>query len=133
MRRIIIAVTIAAALAAVSGCGGSEGAADAGGATTAATTTAATTTAATTTKPAHDLRITTELEQYVINEWNKIFADPAEANYAEGVTVKRVKCVPVPNTAKSDCTITPSKGQAKLFGYLVAEDGSSAERVDYAG
>ena len=127
MRRIIAAVTFAAALAAASACGGSEGSADASGST------ASSASSSSTPKPAHDLRIVAELEQYVTDEWNQAYADPAGANYAAGVTVKSVKCVPVTGTTLSNCTITPSKGEAKKFGYIVADDGSSTERTEPRG
>jgi hypothetical protein len=127
MRKLIVAFAFAAALAAASACGGSEGSADAGGST------ASSSSSSSTTKPAHDLRIVTELEQYVTDEWNKAYADPAGANYAAGVTVKSVKCVPVTGTTVSNCTITPSKGEAKKFGYIVADDGSSTERTEAGG
>jgi hypothetical protein len=47
--------------------------------------------------------------------------------------VKSVKCVPVTGTTLSNCTVTPSKGEAKKFGYIVADDGSSAERSEQGG
>ncbi|MDP9219176.1 MAG: hypothetical protein M3P23_01385 [Actinomycetota bacterium] len=127
MRKLIVAFAFTATLAAASACGGSEGSADASGSTTSSSSSSSTT------KPAHDLRIVTELEQYVTDEWNKAYADPAGANYAAGVTVKSVKCVPATGTTVSNCTITPSKGAAKRFGYIVADDGSSTERTEPRG
>lgn len=125
MNRLIVSAAVVVLLGAATACGDSGGGGG-GGASPASTS-------STSTKPAHDLRVNAELEQYVTDEWNKNFADPADANYAAGVTVKSVQCVPQTGTTTSVCTITPSSGVAKKFGYIVAEDGTSAERSEAPG
>jgi hypothetical protein len=80
-------------------------------------------------KPAHDLRINSELEKYVTDEWSHNVADPADANYAAGVTVTKVTCVPQTGTTRSTCVIAFSTGAPKKFDYVVAEDGGSTERA----
>jgi hypothetical protein len=123
--RHALALAAVSVLALSTACGGSDESPQA--------TKASPATRAAPTKPAHDLRIVAELEQYVTDEWNKAFADPADANYVAGVAVKSVKCVPQTGTTLSVCTITPSKGVAKRFGYIVADDGSSTERAEAPG
>jgi hypothetical protein len=95
-----------------------------------ATSKAVTASTPTRTKPAHDLRINSELEKYVTTEWSHNIADPADANYAAGVTVTKVTCVPHAGTALSSCVVALSAGTPKRFDYLVADDGASAERAE---
>jgi hypothetical protein len=99
-------------------CGGSDPSTKAGAAATPSHT-----------KPAQDLRMNSELEKYVTDEWNHNVADPADANYAAGVTVTKVTCVPQSGTTSSTCVIAFSSGAPKKFDYLVAADGGSAERA----
>jgi hypothetical protein len=121
----VLLLASAAALSGAVSCGGSSG----GSQANAAPSTTSQHSTATSSEPGHgDLRKVEELEQYVEDQWNKAFADPTDANYAEGVKVKTVKCVPKKGTTRSDCTVTPTKGDAKTFTYLVSEDGQSAER-----
>lgn len=109
-------------------CGGSSGTDQANAGPSTSRTSSATS------SPAHgDLRQVAELEKYVTAEWNKAFADPTDANSAPGVTVKSVMCVQRTGTTRSDCTVTPTKGEAKTWGYLVAGDGQSAERAESGG
>jgi hypothetical protein len=82
------------------------------------------------TKPAHDLRVNSELEKFVTDEWNHNFSDKANANYQEGVTVAKVTCVPETGTTVSDCAVTSSAGATKRWRYLVTPDGGSAERTE---
>ena len=121
-RSLVAAAAVLVALTGAPACG-SSGAATSSGAPRSASTT----------KPAHDLRIDSELEAYVTDEWNKAFADPVDANYRPGVTVDTVHCVKVPDTTKSFCTVQPSEGDANRFGYLVSADGTSTERTDGGG
>jgi hypothetical protein len=90
-------------------------------------------TAPSSTKPAHDLRINSELEKRVTDDWAKALADPADANYAEGVTVTHVQCTPQAGTSRSTCRIALSNGQSKKFDYIVAGDGTSLERAEPIG
>jgi hypothetical protein len=121
----VLLLAAATALSGAVSCGGSSSNSQADS----ARSTMSQNSSATPSTPAHgDLRKLEELEQYVADQWNKAFADPADANYAEGVKVKTVKCVPKTGTTRSDCTVTPTKGDVKTWTYLVAEDGQSAER-----
>jgi hypothetical protein len=123
LKSLFLAPFIVAVLALASACGGSGKSSNA----------AASAPSPSATKPAHDLRITSELEKYVTDEWNKNFSDPAGANYARGVTVTKVLCVPEAETTRSRCTVTPSKGEPKPWWYIVAEDGGSTERAEGSG
>jgi hypothetical protein len=46
------------------------------------------------------------------------------------VTVKKVVCAQEAGTTKYICLVTPSKGAARNWPYLVSADGSSAEHGD---
>jgi hypothetical protein len=127
-KRLPVLLLSATALTGAVSCGGSSG----GNQANAGPSTSQTSTA--TSSPAHgDLRQVAELEKYVTAEWNKAFADPADANSAPGVTVKSVKCVQLTGTTRSNCTVTPTKGEVKTWGYLVTKDGQSAERTEGGG
>jgi hypothetical protein len=119
----ILSIPLAVAVATLAvACGGSD-----------TTTKAPGTPSASHTKPAHDLRINSELEKYVTDEWNRSVSDPADANFAAGVKVTKVTCVPETGTAMSTCVIDFSAGPPKKFGYIVAGEGTSAERAEAAG
>ena len=79
------------------------------------------------TKPAHDYRNIPELEQFVTNEFNKAYADPTDAKYLPGVTVKSVLCAQEAGTSAYTCKVTPSKGPGMNWNYIVAADGDSVE------
>ena len=124
MRRhqiLSIPVVLCVAVLAVA-CGGSD-----------TTSNAAATPTPSHTKPAHDLRINSQLEKYVTDEWNHNIASPGDANYTAGVTVTKVTCVPQTGTTISSCFITFSGGPPRKQNYTVAEDGGSAERSDNGG
>ncbi|MFL6100295.1 MAG: hypothetical protein ACJ71T_10110 [Actinomycetales bacterium] len=120
-RRLLLAPVAVGALALAVGCGGSDKPSAAAASTPSKT------------KPAHDLRINSELEKYVTDDWNKMLADSTGANYAQGVTVTKVRCIPSTGTSVSNCTIALSSGQSKRFGYIVAGDGTSVERAEPVG
>jgi hypothetical protein len=113
------AVLAGALVAGLAACGGSDKTAGAG--------------TPSPSKPARDLRVNSQLEKYVTEEWNHNVADPADANYAAGVTVTKVACVPQTGTTRSTCVITFSAGAPKKFDYIVAGEGTSAERSEPTG
>jgi hypothetical protein len=120
--RVLFIPAVVGVMAFAVGCGGSD-----------QTTKAAGTPSPSHTKPAHDLRINSELEKYVTDEWNHNVSDPGDANFTAGVTVTKVTCVPQTGTTRSTCVITFSAGPTKKFDYIVAGEGTSAERTEPIG
>ena len=118
-QRLLFAVALVGPLAGTVACSGSAG--------------AAAPPASTSTKPAHDYRQLPQLEQFVTDEFNAAYADPADVKYAPGVTVKSVKCVQQPGTSAYDCVVTPSTGQGISWPYVVAADGGSVEHGERSG
>lgn len=120
-RRFLLFPVAVGALTLAVGCGGSDQSSNSVASTPSKT------------KPAHDLRNNSELEKRVTDDWNKALADPADPNYAQGVTVKQVHCTVQTGTSRSTCVIDLSTGPSKKFDYIVAADGTSLERAEPIG